>query len=96
MKAKGRRVGRRVVFDRIKRERCRETKKKSWEEPAKSRKMDLTSNKEKLTTATGICTKTENSEKARGERSARAAGGMVKGDAKTGHTFTLGAVLIQS
>lgn len=41
-------------------------KKKSWEEPAKSRKMDLTSNKEKLTTATGICTKTEN-EKARGE-----------------------------
>lgn len=27
MKAKGRRVGRRVVFDRIKRERCRETKK---------------------------------------------------------------------
>lgn len=65
---------------------------------AKSRKMDLTSNKEKLTTATGICTKTENSEKARGERSARAAGGMVKGDhsAKTGHTFTLRAVLIQS
>lgn len=94
MKAKGRRVGRRVVFDRIKRERCRETKKKSWEEPAKSRKMDLTSNKEKLTTATGICTKTENSEKARGG----GVGGMVKGDhsAKTGHTVTLRAVLIQS
>lgn len=64
MKAKGRRVGRRVgFFDRIKRERCREGKKKrkkSWEECAKSRKMDLTSNKEKLTTVSGIYTKTEN------------------------------------
>lgn len=34
-------------------------RKKSWEGCAKSRKMDLTSNKEKLTTVSGICVETE-------------------------------------
>lgn len=39
--------------------RKEEKRKTSWEERSKSRKMDLTSNKEKLTTVSGICAETE-------------------------------------
>lgn len=54
-------------------------KKQSWEECAKSRKMDLTSNKEKLTTVSGIFTKTE---KLRfGDGSVRGATGRMDGNA---------------